>query len=734
MSEPNPDHESPSSHEPPAAKRRKVRKGTQSCWECKRRKIRCTFAASRESICDGCKSRRTKCIGQEFCDERTTARRREKVGRLEMLVEQAITTSTGDRSNASCRDRRNVAAVTHCLDDHSITGPKSPGPSRPGLVPSPSWQIRSRDNHSEVSRALIAVWPCQNELDRILSVPVSMSVLLHGVVCRPYSGLLNGDMPSPRDMLKLPPPESHPVLIARRLLLLGTFLQGIPSSSLKDLVGLGSDYRDIESRVVDAARLVTNNDDLVGSLEGIECIMIESMYHNNEGNLRRAWLIGRRAMVLAQVMALHRGSDSPPPTILDIETRDRIHPEHMWFRLVCSDRYLSLMLGLPQGSVENIFATPTALEQCTPIERMERLESVAGGLILQRNSVDLPELSLTHKVDKLLQEAAASMSAQWWLTPHLASITGDDVDAFTETIRAMNQFTHYHLLLQLHLPYILQRSPDRKYDYSKITAVNASRDTLSRFLSLCNSNAATYCRGIDFLAFIASTTLCLAHIDARRHHRTETGDGATVFQFLAHQRLGDRGMMERTLASMEQMAEVGNDVVATKISGMLRHLLAFEADSADGGAYSTSASPGARDEKFHAGSNSSDAGDVLRIYVPYFGTINIERCGHRFPNQATRTRSVPQAPHFDVEVIPSTPTITSYHEREPELQGAWAPVFSPSHFDLPGLPHQATLVAEDQDVPGLVTEMNWLSPGVDMGWLENIIGDTIEPAVPEPEA
>lgn len=58
--------ESPTSPQP---KRRKIRKGTQSCWECKRRKIRCTFAAPGESVCDGCRSRSTNCVSQEFDDE-----------------------------------------------------------------------------------------------------------------------------------------------------------------------------------------------------------------------------------------------------------------------------------------------------------------------------------------------------------------------------------------------------------------------------------------------------------------------------------------------------------------------------------------------------------------------------------------------------------------------------------------------------------------------------------------
>ena len=72
-------------------KRRKVRKGTQSCWECKRRKVRCTrsFATPNESICDGCRSRRLKCIGQDFHDDAELTRRKvDRLDRVEALVEQ----------------------------------------------------------------------------------------------------------------------------------------------------------------------------------------------------------------------------------------------------------------------------------------------------------------------------------------------------------------------------------------------------------------------------------------------------------------------------------------------------------------------------------------------------------------------------------------------------------------------------------------------------------------------
>lgn len=91
------------------SKRRKVRKGTKSCWECKGRKIKCVLASSQrdsEFICVGCQRRGTKCVSQEFeynQEEKSTKPRerkgerringQERVARVEALVEQLIRTS-----------------------------------------------------------------------------------------------------------------------------------------------------------------------------------------------------------------------------------------------------------------------------------------------------------------------------------------------------------------------------------------------------------------------------------------------------------------------------------------------------------------------------------------------------------------------------------------------------------------------------------------------------------------
>lgn len=528
---------------------------------------------------------------------------------MELLVEQLVNRSTADMPDTSRRD--------HPDQDESVSV----------TIPSPDLESQVTNNVDNLSRTLLAAWPSHHNLDLILRISVGVSVLFHGVICQSYSRLFSGQLASPRSMLQPPSRGTHPVLIARKLLLLASLLQGIPPCSVSELAGLSSNYLDIMSRVFNTAtRLVTSNDELTTSLEGIECIMIESMYLNNAGSLRRAWLINRRAMTTAQMMGLHTGTCSPR-MFLENKTRDRINPNYMWFRLVVSDRYLSLMLGLPQGSLENIFANLEAPDSCAAVERLERMESAAASLILQRNSAERTDLAATHKIDKMLQEAAALMPPQWWLmTPDLTSIAGSDAKAFEESVRLTNQFAYHHLLVQLHLPYMmLTSSTESSYDYSKMTAAGASRTIISQYVSFRNSFLATaYCRGIDFIAFIASTTLCLAHIEARRQSRADTGKGVSVFQSLQHQRLNDRGLLERTLEAMETMAQNHNDVVAKKASSILRPLLAIEDNSFSGGCYHVCASSEADKQDSQCIGDTTEIFHALHIQIPYFGTIQIE--------------------------------------------------------------------------------------------------------------
>lgn len=89
--------------------RQKIRKGTKSCWECKRRKARCIFSTENET-CDGCQRRGTRCIGQEQPDPGGSSQTGDRLSRIEDLLAQVLERlsdnggSSGTESDASALD------------------------------------------------------------------------------------------------------------------------------------------------------------------------------------------------------------------------------------------------------------------------------------------------------------------------------------------------------------------------------------------------------------------------------------------------------------------------------------------------------------------------------------------------------------------------------------------------------------------------------------------------------
>ncbi|KAK3297323.1 uncharacterized protein B0H64DRAFT_431288 [Chaetomium fimeti] len=575
--------------------RKKVRKGTRSCWE---------FASV---------------VNSNQVDVH------DRLGRMERLVKKLVEQMTRDSNAFSgifLGDGLFRSTPDANIFGRNILAGSMPLPRLLTPDTSITWAcdkpVAASSKLGKLSQRLAEAWPSQHELDRLLSGQVESSEsLVLKASGMPYSGSA-----SVQDILQMPPPGSHPVFVARKLLLLGIFLQGPVAGPLSEdaATDTSPSCYNIASGVVEAASLVTGNDELANSIEGIECIMMESLYHDLAGNLRRAWVAIRRAITMAQMMGLHRGADVDTPSLEVFDTGPRvfIDPQNLWLRLLQADRYTSLMLDLPQSSLDDVFASPRALERCTSQEKMRRLDCLAAGRILQRTTADMNDYTTTREIDTLLQTASASMPAQWWLTPDLSATSlTNPTTALTNGTTLMDQFVHFHLVGRLHLPYLLHppsstdHTSRHDHTYSQLTAMTATREMLARFLAFrALSPTAPYCRGMDFFAFIAAATLCVAHIQGwgwrRRQHNNynnhhqnhnhntnpekdsidSSGNGGMMINhlsLLAHQRPSDRGLAERTLVCIEQLAGVHVDDVATgEMADVLGRLLGMEEDAARG--------------------------------------------------------------------------------------------------------------------------------------------------------
>ncbi|KAG9196432.1 hypothetical protein G6011_01553 [Alternaria panax] len=476
-------------------------------------------------------------------------------------------------------------------------------------------------SYSGDSQNLVAAWPTAQDLHYICKLPIGLSTHLHIKLTSSSAEVMSQVPDNSREMLQLPPPGSHPVLLARKLLLLSSLLQGALSAGQIQEDQRGH-FNQVMSRAMDTAvRSVTSNDELTPSVEGVECIMIEAMIQNYAGNLHRAWMTVHRASAVAQMLGLHRGSSKLSSfKILSPETRSGFDPDQLCCRIIEMDRYLSLTLGLPRSSLETRGFDAEAIAACHPLDRIARLQCIIVDRILPRRAEESSEKESENvrQIDEMLKEAAAVMPSQWWLAPDFDANDLTAPNPLPEIARTMYQLSHFHLVLRLHLPYVLGSSGNSMCEHSKATAIHAAREIMSRYIAFRKWHTGVYyCRGLDYLSFIALTVLCLVHIDARNQPMAQHE------AVLDYSRPSDREMMERTVEILEDMKE---DAIAMKLSHIMQYLLEVEVASANGIGYSTSTS-GADDGlatecggQFMGGENGE-----LQLQIPHLGTVSLQR-------------------------------------------------------------------------------------------------------------
>jgi Fungal Zn(2)-Cys(6) binuclear cluster domain len=614
------------------AKRRKTRKGTHSCWACKRRKEKCIFERS-SAICLGCQRRGIRCVSQEFADDLSmpsdgVRQMTDRMARIEGLVEHLIMKLDNNGTPAGGIGMRMPTSIeAESVRNHFSRQDQSAlAVDLQFTADAPT----GLGKHARLSQKLYELLPSLKDCDIISEARSRYFYMFIEILTLSYKTIdENGTIPE--NTLIRPGPQTHPVLIARYMLQLGQVLQQFYPNLDEQMKGLSEPPKEIMNRLVDnAINLVSTQTQLLGSIEGLECVMLETLYHVNNGNLRLSWAAGRRAMTIAQLMGLHQPGSSLQYQILD--PKSKADPRLMWFRVVLFDRYLCLMLGLPQGSNDQSMAEEAILADDMPVGRLERIHCVLASRILARNESDPKshDFALTQELDKELQRAARRFPSRWWLVPTLGN---DDKSLFWDIKRMVAHMTHFNLLNRLHLPYMLRSSTEYNYEYSKIACVNASREILSRFVVLRGFDRMLFnCRMLDFLALMAAMTLLLAHLDS---HRPSSQAG----NLLVHQYLSDRAMMEQVQESMEEVSRLNADVFSKQGGDLLRRLLKIEAEAADG---HTARAEGVSVQTRGIGDSENDDSDgVVRVDIPYFGVIKIAREGTISKEMATHHASMP---------------------------------------------------------------------------------------------
>ncbi|KAL1888062.1 hypothetical protein Sste5346_009799 [Sporothrix stenoceras] len=326
--------------------------------------------------------------------------------------------------------------------------------------------------HRHLSRLLLSLFPTQDDVNTIATgAPTQyIATLFHS-----KHEIASGRSEPVTKLREIPPMSSHPTAIARRLLQLTLCMQQMaPCFVLQNKLQMKEPMSDVISRIAGVvSHTVTSNDELIGSVEGLECLVLLGQQQSNTGQLRKAWLSYRRAMSLAQLMGLDRGNTramkSCDPTS---DPRLRPTPAAMWYRINACDRYVSLLLGLRAGSQDDEGYSPSKQtsengpsnstfedDMDTPVETLEKAHTVLSGRIIERNHSKISlekSYAVTQAIDADLQAAASrNLGPTWWEVPSYDPYARPDF-IFSEMSRSILQVHHHCILILLHLPYMLR--------------------------------------------------------------------------------------------------------------------------------------------------------------------------------------------------------------------------------------------------------------------------------------
>lgn len=580
--------------------------------------------------------------------------------------------------------------------------PRVPDPSRSSLSTA----------EANSQRNLLAAFPCAEDAQILLREGASPSFYTHLVCTQPH-GRLAHELVAKKTppALKLPSSDTHPVIVATLMLTFAITLQSPSANKLHDLAE--SHDALIQRLTAAASSWVTTKSEMQGTLDSLLCVMLEVVVETNRGNLRQAWAVNRRAMTMAQLMGLQR---SPIPPLEHIDAPLSVSPEFMWFRIVYIDRYLSVLLNLPQGTPDNTMAFTMFLLDEPPLGRFERLLTVAASRIIERNQrYTEMNKSVTRSIDEELLKASNSMPLSFWRPVDFHGLVPGSSDALLETLRVSAHVYYYGLLLQLHLPYLFHGKASEEGDeYSRMTCVSAAREILTRFNSHRTFNLISSCsRPVDFFALLASITVMLAHIDAHHYSRSRN--------ILAHQRQSDRGLLERALERMDLLSNINKDMIGEKSASVIRRLLAIEAEAARGIDYITTAIPA---------NDMQDAGEIgigsFHLQIPYLGAIRISCratlakspwAGGAHPPPLDRASSMDfsDGSQFTPESGAPCETMSNIQMLNQTRAGP--------NSSMP----QLSLSATEVEFPGITANIDdWTFQGIDMAFFDSLLGENSE--------
>lgn len=453
-------------------------------------------------------------------------------------------------------------------------------------TPTPS--IRTRADRADkpdgetARKLLVALLPSQHDSDVIFGSTNSWTIFESAY--KPSRALYVNQDPRTYALDMSAVANERAIIVARTLLHLAICISSLPPEfDCTRLHHIWSLDTTAENWLDAVSSFVSGADEMVCTLPGLETLLLLTVYQMQSANLRQAWLICRRTVNLAQLMGFHRIIKKPKtnPPIEAVEGA-----KILWRSIVDVETYLGLHLRLPFASEEYPCeeGDDARMIHRAKLNILSRQISQLDGTITPQTYVHA--LSLDEKLESYMKQ----LSKEWWEVPSMPS-TARSEEAATVLQRLVQQIWHLELKIFVHLPFLLRAQYESRYEYSKITGLQASRNIIMRWFALRNAAVTqTCCRFAELGVFIATVTIAL---DILIEMATkEKGE-------VQRTRGSDFAMVCRVIREMEKLGQGSpREKFAARSAVVIKKLLC-------------SLDPSRR---------TADRG---RLTIPYFGTIEM---------------------------------------------------------------------------------------------------------------
>ncbi|KAL8900432.1 MAG: hypothetical protein Q9207_005704 [Kuettlingeria erythrocarpa] len=645
----------PSSESSDYNPRKRMRKGTHSCLECRRRKIRCIFEPD-ATDCTRCITKQLDCTEQEYGDAKALGAdkrksMRERTSELEGMINQILTKLDSNPSTTGPEDAETKAAEAlrslrsellpsttlgadvlaqgttglaspsseksdignennrHfqnppllSLFDNSVLS-KGSNEQQDGDTSDPAHQVVA-DKHRRVLIALKSLMPSTEDLAIILRTS-RQSMRIWQDPARLFKPDPNDshDQDNLRSILDFIHRAMHSdniSIVAQTCASLALTMQQIPGTFDFSKLSLPAKPEALQDYYITAVEtLMASDDSLASTTEGLSSLIIQTKYYVNLGKPRKGWLTIRRALNFAQMLGFHRQSYRGQ----DAATVTR---KTIWLSIFQVERFLSLLLGYPSACIdahyESLLSGEKDDKSLDPQRFAVRLSMITGQIINRNQDPNSMTVAMTLKIDQDLEESRKILSSDWWNT-----VPGPEVGVgeVFDTFLAKTFFHNVRMLL--HLPFMLKSSADRRYEYSRIAALESSREMIESYHCLRHPARplVSVCNVIDFQVFTAAMLLIIdllgiSESPSSVNMESDSGDWDLIYRLMSDLQKAVKGEESR-----------GNNGVTAQALTVLEDLVKARSHE------------------------SQVPNETYQAVIPYFGKIRI-RWGKRFrPHRAS---------------------------------------------------------------------------------------------------